>query len=341
MQDNNADDIYTSAILSGPICAMLGLQWQDVLDEAGLRVDGTRQGGMFLCGNDYTLIWDTIVTLSDAPDIAQYLGKRMAQGPAVPVLFAMSSAPNFETGLARMARYKHLFGPMRFDIDADAATYTLRVIPAGLVTELPPTFASAQVIFLHAKAKSLSSRAFKPLAVSVPLPAEERASLGDLFEMEPSYGLPMLSYAASDVRIPFISQNDALWAATEHDLQTQSLIVSGESPMTHRVRASLLEALATTDPTIAHVTARLNISKSTLQRRLREEGTSFQDILDTTRLELAMRYLKSSFMSNQQIAHLLGYRDTSAFQRAFRKWTGTTPQKLRRGGPEPPERVPS
>lgn len=82
MQDDNADNIYTSAILSGRICAMLGLDWQDVLDEAGLRVNGTRQDGMFLRGNDYILIWDTIVSLSGAPDIAEYLGTRMAQGPA-------------------------------------------------------------------------------------------------------------------------------------------------------------------------------------------------------------------------------------------------------------------
>ncbi|MEM6636720.1 MAG: AraC family transcriptional regulator [Pseudomonadota bacterium] len=122
-----------------------------------------------------------------------------------------------------------------------------------------------------------------------------------------------------------MSQNDPLWAATEEDLQVKSLIMSGDSPMVHRVRTTLLEAFATTDPTIFHVTARLNTSKSTLVRRLSDEGTIFQSLLDETRSELAWRYLKTSALNNQQISHLLGYRDTSAFQRGFCKWTGQTP----------------
>jgi AraC-like DNA-binding protein len=52
-------------------------------------------------------------------------------------------------------------------------------------------------------------------------------------------------------------------------------------------------------------------------------------LLDETRKDLAIRYLLKSDMNNQQIAHLVGYRDPNAFQRAFRKWTGTTPQAFR------------
>ncbi|MEZ5800084.1 MAG: helix-turn-helix transcriptional regulator [Nitratireductor sp.] len=62
---------------------------------------------------------------------------------------------------------------------------------------------------------------------------------------------------------------------------------------------------------------------------MREEGATFQSILDETRKELAIRYLLKSKLNNQQIAHLVGYRDPNAFQRAFRKWTGMTPQDLR------------
>jgi AraC-like DNA-binding protein len=64
-------------------------------------------------------------------------------------------------------------------------------------------------------------------------------------------------------------------------------------------------------------------------RRLADEGATFQMLLDETRKDLAIRYLLKSDMNNQQIAHLVGYRDPNAFQRAFRKWTGTTPQAFR------------
>lgn len=333
---HSAETLYTSAILSGPICAMLGLDWTEVQRKAGLTFETSQGGGFLVSGEDYVLLWDALVALSGAPRIASDLGQRMAQGPAVPVLFAISAAPNFEIGLKRMAQYKHLFGPMRFAISQSKTEFKIQVIPDGLIAELPATFSSAQIVFLHAKAKSLATRVYQPSFVAVPLSSNEREGLEEVFGVVPEFGPPTLRYAASDVQVPFVSQNDALWTATEEDLEVQSLIMSGDSPMIHRVRATLLEAFATTEPTISHVTGRLNTSKSTLLRRLREEGTTFQKLLDGTRRELAARYLLTSTLNNQQIAHLLGYHDTSAFQRAFRKWTGQTPQALRRKAQGPP-----
>ncbi len=93
----------------------------------------------------------------------------------------------------------------------------------------------------------------------------------------------------------------------------------------------MVEAFPITEPTIAHICGRLKLSRSTLLRRLGDEGVTFQSLLDETRKELAIRYLLKSELNNQQIAHLVGYRDPNAFQRAFRKWTGMTPQDLRSG----------
>lgn len=69
--------------------------------------------------------------------------------------------------------------------------------------------------------------------------------------------------------------------------------------------------------------------RSTRLRRLDDEEVTFQSLLDDTRKDLAIRYLVKSDPNNQQIAHLVGYRDPKAFQRAFRNWTGKTPQTLR------------
>ena len=71
------------------------------------------------------------------------------------------------------------------------------------------------------------------------------------------------------------------------------------------------------------------MSKRTLQRRLRQEPSSYQDILNTTRKELAQYYLKRSQISQSEISYLLGYQDGNSFMRAFRAWTGTTPGDYR------------
>jgi AraC-like DNA-binding protein len=73
----------------------------------------------------------------------------------------------------------------------------------------------------------------------------------------------------------------------------------------------------------------LKISRSTLQRRLREEGTSYQPVLDATRRDMAIRYLTKTTLRADEIARVLAYRDANSFSRSFRRWTGQAPVAYR------------
>ena len=75
--------------------------------------------------------------------------------------------------------------------------------------------------------------------------------------------------------------------------------------------------------------AALHCSPRSLQRKLREEGTSFQVLLDETRSDLSHHYLKKPELSVVEISYLLGFRDPGSFYRAFQGWTGQTPADVR------------
>ena len=77
------------------------------------------------------------------------------------------------------------------------------------------------------------------------------------------------------------------------------------------------------------VAKNLAISKRTLQRYLSNEKTYFQKELNTTREKLARHYLTNSTYSGAEISFLLGFEDPNSFVRAFRSWTGETPEQLR------------
>jgi AraC-like DNA-binding protein len=94
-----------------------------------------------------------------------------------------------------------------------------------------------------------------------------------------------------------------------------------------RVRALLLKAMPSGEVDQDGIARALNQSPSTLQRRLRREGTSYQSLLDSTRQELALRYLREGEHSLADVAFLLGFADQSNFTRAFRRWTGRTPRQ--------------
>ncbi|WP_433769379.1 AraC family transcriptional regulator [Pseudomonas putida] len=82
-------------------------------------------------------------------------------------------------------------------------------------------------------------------------------------------------------------------------------------------------------PDLDAVAAHLHISSQTLRRHLREEGTSFQELKDQLRRDIAIYHLSRNDLPLQQIAEQLGFSEPSAFHRAFKKWTGLTPGAYR------------
>ena len=97
-----------------------------------------------------------------------------------------------------------------------------------------------------------------------------------------------------------------------------------------RVRAALLETLPSGDASIEVVATKLAISKRTLQRRLGLEETTFSDVLDETRRELALYYIRNTEYPVAEFSFLLGYAEVTSLYRAFHRWTELTPDEMRR-----------
>ncbi|MBS1151832.1 MAG: AraC family transcriptional regulator [Myxococcaceae bacterium] len=96
-----------------------------------------------------------------------------------------------------------------------------------------------------------------------------------------------------------------------------------------RVREVICRRLGKDEVSVEAVAPTLAMSPRTLQRRLSEEGLSFQDVLDGAREQFSKGYLNNPALSMAEIAYLLGYSELRAFDRAFRRWTGQTPTEWR------------
>lgn len=95
-----------------------------------------------------------------------------------------------------------------------------------------------------------------------------------------------------------------------------------------RVKGLLGEDYSQSMPGLEEVAERLFTTAATLHRRLRSEGTSFQKIKDACRRDSAINLLRADKYSGNDIAEFLGFSDASTFYRAFKKWTGKTPQEF-------------
>jgi AraC-like DNA-binding protein len=100
------------------------------------------------------------------------------------------------------------------------------------------------------------------------------------------------------------------------------------------VRRCMTDELPEGEPAMAAIAAKLHMSSRSLQRRLQSEGTSFAQVLLDLRRDLALRYLRDERIGIAEVGFLLGFLDVAAFQRAFKRWTGTTPAQYRRSTQE-------
>jgi AraC-like DNA-binding protein len=136
-----------------------------------------------------------------------------------------------------------------------------------------------------------------------------------------------LGYQARDLDLPISEQNREL-----HDLATSYLdsqLPRGRTPFSIQVRQAVEALLGTGTCGHREVAHALYMHPRTLQRRLREEGTTFEEIKDETRRDLAERYLAQPELPLTQITALLDYSEQSALGRSCRRWFDTTPREFR------------
>jgi AraC-like DNA-binding protein len=96
------------------------------------------------------------------------------------------------------------------------------------------------------------------------------------------------------------------------------------------IRALLIRDI-TKPPTLGAIAKLLNVSDRSLRRQLREQGISFRGLLDELRTQIALKYLRTTELANEDIALALGFSDAANFRRAFRRWTGKSPSEIRSG----------
>lgn len=135
---------------------------------------------------------------------------------------------------------------------------------------------------------------------------------------------------AALLETPILNANPGLFALFEQ--HADALLQRLQTPtLSGRVRTEIVRLMKGEEPSLATVADRLNLGVRTLQLHLKAEGTTYQQLLDEVRKELAVKHLREANFSTTDIAYLLGFAEPSVFFRSFKKWTGQTPGAFRMG----------
>lgn len=275
-------------------------------------------------------LWDQLSRIEcDEPGLA--LGRNLAPGPFSVLGYLLQSSPTLGDALAAGLRYQRLVGEGG-EVHLHEHGDELHLLYRPLHPELPAT--RTRVLALMACWVQM----FHPLLDTWQLLRAQfaHAQPPTLDSYHATFACP-LQFAAEDYGIvlprsltnaPLIQANPPL----QHLLRQHAEALLARLPragLSARVVVLLGEQLTRGEPDRSQLARQLNLSERTLQRRLADEGSHYQQLLNDTRQQLAEHHLSSSDLPAAEIALLLGYSEPSVFFRAFRQWTGLTPGEYR------------
>jgi len=320
--------IFAESIARGAdpaeLCASFGISPAELADsDARIGVDVVRR------------LWAELPERLGAEDLGLDVARRARASGALGVVgYVLGTSATLGDALRSALRYQRLVTDAvrtRWTERGDVVRVTfVDVDPAYRLPRHAVEFGVAAVLeSLRAAAKV--SLAPSRVAFRHARPHDE-ARARAAFGCETRYGAEenAVEFAVEDLTLPLATADANLAALLLRHAARLAEGVPERATFATRVRRALAEGLSGDGTSLGRVATYFGSSPRTVQRRLREEGTSFQRVLDDLRRDLALDYIERPNLDLVQVAFLLGFADQSSFHHAFVRWTGEAPGAYRR-----------
>ena len=278
--------------------------------------------------------WEAAIRSTNDPSLGLHIGEVTSPGLAGMLGFLMETSPDLLTAFTNSTQFNGFISNMTvFSLEIRGDEFFYYIEPLEVWHNASPE--SARQVVDHACAafvhltKLLSGKTKYPLRVSMRFarPADTREYVRVL-KTEPAFNQPRnyLVYRLRDMHLPVIGHNPQLNLMFRELLEKEIAKTHQRETFTNEVRRVILQNFSSTVPQLTDVVDYLHVTPRTLQRKLQEEGTSFQSIAESVKSELAIGLLQKRSLTVNEVAYRLGYAEPSVFRRAFKKWTGVSPK---------------
>lgn len=310
----------------------LGIPRDEILAHAELTPDLLANPDARVPFRQHMAVWDLILARPGIDNLGVDLGRNFAIESlgALGYLMLQCATPR------ELGRCIERFGPLLSDVfigrffEEDGNAVVEQVLaPRFVRLRHPGEWAMSSGLSML---RALTGRDIPVVDVCFQHPAPDDVSvLTAYFGRTPRFGAPAsrLVLPGEILDLPIVHANPRLFGYLERHAEALLSTLATDDRLADRVRRKLTDMLRQGVPTQSEVARHFGMSERTLQRRLKEENVVFQELLDETRRQLAEIYLREPRLAVYEIAMLLGYSEPSAFFRAFRRWTGRTPEQYR------------
>ncbi len=285
--------------------------------------------------------WEAAVALTNDPFLGLHIGQETSATSIGAAGYLMESSPNLQTAFTNLAQfYKAFTAVYAYSTEVCQQEFRVYCEPISLWNELSPETARQSVeISMSASIhiiKLFTGKYTYPAQILLrsPQPADISEYVR-IFRVVPHFNesCNAIVFRLSDMQQPVIGYNKELNRVFAQLLQEQILKSQSKKGFAEEVRKTILQHFLLTMPQLNEVAEQMNMSPRTLQRKLQEEGYTFQKVAESVRRELSLGLLRDQRLTVAEVAYKLGYTEPSAFQRAFRQWTGQTPKSFRASQP--------
>ena len=315
-------------------CARLGLDTDQILNAANLDRAVLQDPDARIPLEQMDALWKKAYDLSNDPNLALHAIEVLPFGAYRVIDFLATSAPTIGEALAKVSRYfpiinaavrlPYVVGDREVTLGIEAPTR-----PATITR--PYAEYTLAAVFLRTRIATNQPYPLTRVEFSHPRPS-------DISEHERLFECPVVFGAdacrmtlARDVwDTPRTGTDPALFSVLETHAKMLLERVPDPDDIVSRVRTAIEAELRGGDPSLESIARTLAMSARTLQRRLRDHGVLFNDVLDELRFRAAKSYLAQKDVAGTEVAYLLGFAEQSSLNRAFRRWAGQTPTEFRR-----------
>jgi AraC-like DNA-binding protein len=276
-----------------------------------------------------TRLWHLGVRATGDPCFGLWACRFTSQTTFHALGFAAFASRTLREAFERFARYSRLVSDVaEIQLRRVGQREQVRFVPLEGQPQPADEAIDATLCLIVRMARMLSGGKVSPLAVRLERPEPSFSEpFRKAFHAPVQFGQRenVLEFAAADLDEQLPTANAEL-AQQNDEIVARYLARIKQGPVSNRLRSWLIEQLVSSEPTAAAAARALGMSLRNLQRRLREEGTTYREALSGTREGLARAYLEERRASITDIALLLGFSGSSSFSRAFRRWTGQSPR---------------
>jgi AraC-like DNA-binding protein len=293
----------------------------------------TNNEGFIACA-DFARLLEEIAQATGDACFGLHFGERSNPKNIGPFAYAVLNSPTIAAACATASRYLHVHNQAlqpSLNVDSKLAHFAFSYSNVGL--DNPSQFSEFTMAGVLNTFRIMAGSHWAPREIQFAHEAPE-----SITEHQRVFGAPVIFRCANNAMVMEREFLDRTIPAADHrlyEIMNRYLDdvlhrMPREDGIVTTIQKAIGESLKDGTPKLARVAKSMAVSPRTLQRRLEKHGLDFKKLVHDTRHQFALEYLKDEENTLTQIAFLLGYSEVSAFNRAFKHWTGSTPLDYRR-----------